>query len=864
MHLPALISDLGVILITAAMVSLLFKKLKQPVVLGYLLAGFLVGPNWPWFPTVTDVESIKVWAEIGVIFLLFGLGLEFNFKKLTQVGKASTVIAAFEVVFMLAAGFLTGRALGWHNNDSLFLGGMLAISSTTIIVRSFDELGVKAKKYVNIVFGVLVVEDLFAIVIMALLATYSLSKGFSGADFLLSIGKLIFFLVLWFALGVYFLPSFFKRIHNYLNSETLLVISVGLCLLMVILVTKVDFSPALGAFLMGSLLSETKSGEQIEKLLHPIKDLFGAIFFVSIGMLINPQLLTEYVGPILIITLVTIVGKLISSTLGAIIAGTDAKSSIKVGFSLAQIGEFSFIIATLGVTLKVTSDFLYPIAVSVSAITTFLTPYLIKSSEKSYEYIEKKLPRFVWDYLEKYRAAINTESAQSGFVEILWKAYGWSTLLSTVFILALFHGARHLKTFLLAKESFSYDSVIFGILITTTALAAPFFGALALKKPSSRLQADEIARLKNLALGINIVRFFTSFALAIYAFKLIIPIYSFPIFIIGIILVLLITLSFFSATIFKKIEKRFVENLSQNHKAAEKPTPVLSPWEGGLYDFTIHPNSNLVGRTLEEMAFRARFNSTVVLIERGEIQYFAPKRNWILMPFDKLKILSTDDQIEKLIKEYESSLVSQLQEQNEESKANFGLHSFTIDKESPLAENKIKDTKIREKVEGIIVGVERNEQRIINPDPEFTLQALDRVWMVGNLKKMENVKTLSWIICAFLFLSSTAAWTAPSAKVDCHFFYSGEEKIIRVPDDKTLYEAPTEKLGYFFKTKISWSNEKKSSIKVYTYAYTEPRLKLIHLAEFDLDKNKEFGFTGKHFLYEHTTEAEVFYWCERK
>lgn len=739
MHLPALITDLGVILITAAIVSLLFKRLKQPVVLGYLLAGFLVGPNWPWFPTVTDVESIKVWAEIGVIFLLFGLGLEFNFKKLSQVGKSSTIIAAFEVIFMLVTGFLTGRALDWKNRDSLFLGGMLAISSTTIIVRSFDELGVKAKKYVNIVFGVLVVEDLFAILIMALLAAYSLSQGFSGEDLFLSIGKLLFFLTLWFALGVYFLPSIFRKIHAYLNEETLLVTSVGLCLLMVMLVTKVDFSPALGAFLMGSLLSETKSGEQIEKLLHPIKDLFGAIFFVSIGMLINPELLTKYVGPIMIITVVTIIGKLISSTLGAIIAGVDAKSSLKVGFSLAQIGEFSFIIATLGVTLKVTSDFLYPIAVSVSAITTFLTPYLIKGSEKSYLYLEKKLPKYFWDSLERYQLAMNKESTQSGFFEILWKAYGWSSLLSTVFILALFNGAKHLKVFLLAKENFSSDIVLIGILASTSSLAAPFFGALALKKPSTKLTRDEAERLKSLSFGITIVRWLAAFALAIYAFKLIIPVYSFPIFILATLLVLLIVLSFFSATIFKKMEKRFLENLSQNHKPSEKDQPRLSPWEGGLYDFSIHPNSNLVGRSLEEMAFRARFNSTVVLIERGEIQYFAPKKNWVLMPFDKLKILSTDDQIEKLIKEYEASLSTNLQEHNAE-KASFGLHSFIIDPQSPLAGSKIKDTKLREKVEGIIVGIEREGNRFLNPSPDFTVQALDRVWMVGNLKKMETSK----------------------------------------------------------------------------------------------------------------------------
>jgi CPA2 family monovalent cation:H+ antiporter-2 len=742
MHLPDIITDLGFILIAAALVSLLFKKLKQPVVLGYLLAGFLVGPNWAWFPTVSDTESVKVWAEIGVIFLLFGLGLEFNFKKLSQVGKSSSIIASFEVIFMLAAGFLTGRVLGWNNKDSLFLGGMLAISSTTIIVRSFEELGVKTKQYVSIVFGVLVIEDLFAILLMALLTTFSLSKNFSGMDLVFSIGKLGFFLTLWFAIGIYFLPSFFKKIQNYLNEETLLVTSVGLCLLMVILATKVDFSPALGAFLMGSLLAETTSGKNIEKLLHPIKDLFGAIFFVSIGMLIDPKALVQYGPHIILISIVTIVGKIISTSLGALISGTSLKNSVKVGFSLAQIGEFSFIIATLGLSLNVTSEFLYPIAVTVSAITTFLTPYLIKNSENAFQYLEKKTPAFILQGIERYQLAINKEQTNVGIIDILWKAFGWRSLLSSVFILALFHGAKSLSYLWTTSETNLSPYSNLSITIALTVLAAPFFWALALKKPSQKLTLEELARIKNLTLGIMIVRIAFSLALTVYVYNLIIPIKTLPLIVLVILTALLITLSFFSSKIFKKMETRFVENLNTHTESPEKKSQALSPWDGGLYEFAVHPNSHLVGKTLQDLAFRARFNSTVVLVERGEIQYLAPNKNWVLMPFDKLKLLSTDEQFESIFKEYESSITANLNNIATEKKADYGLSSFIIEPHSPLCGLQIKESKIRDKIEGIIVGIEREQNRIINPGPDTVLKAQDIVWIVGNLKKTESIKVL--------------------------------------------------------------------------------------------------------------------------
>ena len=371
-HLPDLIQDLGLILMAAALVTILFKKLKQPVVLGYLIAGFLVGPNFAFLPTVKDHASILIWAEIGVIFMLFGLGLEFSFKKLKKVGKSASITASFEILCMLGCGYLTGQLLGWSKMDSLFLGGILSISSTTIIVRAFDELNLKGRSFVSLVFGVLIVEDLIAILLLVLLSSVAVTQSLSGSELLFSALRLGFFLIIWFLLGIYLLPVLLRNFREHLSDETMLIVSLGLCLMMVVIATQVGFSPALGAFVMGSILAETPKGQRIEQLLLPVKNLFSAIFFVSVGMLINTRILLSHFDIILLIAVVTIAGKFVSSLIGALLSGRSLKSSVQAGMSLAQIGEFSFIIATLGVTLKVTSDFLYPIAVAVCALTPLL------------------------------------------------------------------------------------------------------------------------------------------------------------------------------------------------------------------------------------------------------------------------------------------------------------------------------------------------------------------------------------------------------------------------------------------------------------------------------------------------------------
>ena len=410
-HLPDLISDLGLILITAAIAVLLFRILKQPLVLGYLVAGFLAGNEFDLFPTVKDMHSVEVWAEIGVIFLLFSLGLEFSFKKLMKVGGTASITAFTQIITMVVIGYFVGQWMGWDKMNSIFLGVILSISSTTIILKTFDELGVKSQKFAGNVIGALIVQDILAILMMVLLSTIAVSQQFSGMELVLSVLKLIFFLTIWFVVGIFFIPTLLQKVKHLLTDEMMLIISLALCLLMVVFAANVGFSPALGAFIMGSIIAETTQAERIEHLVKPVKDLFGAVFFVSVGMLINPNTLIEYAAPVAILTLVVIFGQSISSTIGALLSGQPLKQSIQTGMSLSQIGEFSFIIATLGTTLKVTSDFLYPIVVAVSAVTTFTTPFMVKFAVPFSGYLEKKMPRRWVKRIQLYSA--NTEEINS-------------------------------------------------------------------------------------------------------------------------------------------------------------------------------------------------------------------------------------------------------------------------------------------------------------------------------------------------------------------------------------------------------------------------------------------------------------------
>lgn len=738
-HLPQLISDLGFILITAAMVTLLFRRLKQPVVLGYLIAGFILGPHTPLMPTVGDSESVKVWAEIGVIFLLFGLGLEFSFKKLVRVGKSASITAVFEVIAMVGIGFLTGLALGWSRMDSLFLGGILSISSTTIIVRAFDELGLKGKRFVTLVFGVLIVEDLVAILLLVLLSTVAVTQTLSGLELLTSTLRLGFFLLLWFLVGIYVLPPLLNKVRALMTDETALVVALGLCLLMVIIATKVGFSPALGAFVMGSLLAETRDAKRIEHLISPVRDLFAAVFFVSVGMMIDPTILWKYGPQILLISIITIIGKFISSVVGALISGRNLKDSMMAGFSLAQIGEFSFIIATLGLTLKVTSDFLYPIAVAVSALTTFTTPYMIRFGDPIWKGVHARLPASVMSVLDRYQAAANQEGAKQHTGALLWDAYAARILFNTILTIAIGLSLENFLRPVLVAQFGDVPWMATLLAIIGIFVAAPFLWAVIFGRPSTKMSNEDMLRVQRLAPGILVARAVVGFALIAFLINLFHPLSALLGFTATLAMLSLVLVGRFAAPIYERIESRFVRNLSDKDRVdVTTHRPVLTPWDAALGELIVSPNSEVAGLTLMESKIKDRFGVMVSLIERGHQRILAPTRHHVLMPFDRIFVIGSDDQLQEARRVIEEAASQSLAAP---APVAFGLSSLLMKQPSPYIGRSLRDCGLREDVDGIVVGIERAGRRMLNPDSGELLQEDDLIWVVGDLKKIDRLRS---------------------------------------------------------------------------------------------------------------------------
>ncbi|PTT03313.1 sodium:proton antiporter [Pedobacter sp. HMWF019] len=736
-HLPVLITDLGLILAAAGVTTLLFKRIKQPLVLGYILAGLLVGPHIKFIPTVTDKESINIWAEIGVIFLLFSLGLEFSFKKLVKVGGSASITAIVEVVFMLLIGFAAGQLMSWSVMDSIFLGGILSVSSTTIIIRAFEELGVKHKKFAGLVFGVLIVEDLVAILLLVLLSTLAVSQQFAGTEMLISILKLCFFLVLWFIGGIFLIPTFLKATKKLMNDETMLIVSIALCLIMVLLAVKVGFSPALGAFIMGSILAETTQAERIEHLTKSVKDLFAAIFFVSVGMLIDPKILIDYAGPILVITIATVLGKFLSSGLGALISGQPLKTSVQTGMSLAQIGEFSFIIATLGLSLKVTSEFLYPIAVAVSAITTFTTPYLIKASEPFYKFIERSLPKKWIEGLNRYSSSTAGITTLSDW-KVFLKAYTFNTIIHSVILISIVVlGSKYLQPFIAEHLINGHNGTVISLLLTLM-IMTPFLWALALRKMERKAYSN-LWLNKKYTRGPLVALEILRIALAIcFVGFLIFQFYN-TLISIAIALALILAVMFiFSRKLqafYNRLENRFLYNL--NAREAQNAQPEILPWDTHLAELTIAPESKLVGFTLMELSIREKYGVNIALIERGKIMIPTPGRDERLYPHDKILVIGTDDQLAVVKELFEGAI-------DETSHADFPKNDMTLQKivvnsSSPIYGHSIRNSGIRDITQGLVVGIERKGERILNPDSNMIFENDDIVWIVGNHKKVPDL-----------------------------------------------------------------------------------------------------------------------------
>lgn len=726
---------------TAAVVSVLFKTLKQPVVLGYLIAGFLLGPNFNHFPSIRDMASVNIWAEIGVIFMLFGLGLEFSFKKLSKVGKSATITASMEIFCMLGLGYVVGQLFGWSRMDSLFLGGILSISSTTIIVRAFEELGLKGKNFVSLTFGALIVEDLIAILLLVLLSSVAVTQSLSGADLAFSSLRLIFFLVLWFLLGIYLLPILLRKFKDFLSDETTLIVSIGLCLMMVIIASSVGFSPALGAFVMGSILAETREGHRIEQLLVPVKDLFSAIFFVSVGMLIDHKVLVENFDVILILTIVTIVGKFLSSALGALLSGQSMKTSVQAGLSLSQIGEFSFIIATLGVTLKVTSDFLYPVAVAVSAVTTFTTPYLIKTSGSFYHFLDRRMPQVVKEALSRYEAAMAATS-DDNVLSLLWQEYGVKIVLNSVVVLGI--------TLAMSRWTLPQLSEHFGASLTlnvltcilTLLLVGPFLWAIFTSGPSHAGDYKEktLMRLRRLQLGVSIVRFLLGFILAAVVIGNFISIVAFSgVVFLSITVLAVLFFSRYSEQLYRNIERKFIDNLNENERAAlakKARIPELAPWSATLAEFVVSSYSPLVAKTLREAAIKESFGVTVAMIERGGERILTPNRDVQILPTDRLYLIGTDEQLAAV----RPVLEAQSREVLPPVTETFGLTSLTLLPTDDFIGKSIRECGLREAVNGLIVGLERDGTRYLSPDSSMVLQTDDLLWIVGDRHRIKTLR----------------------------------------------------------------------------------------------------------------------------
>lgn len=742
-HLPHLITDLALILGVAAFMTVVFKWLKQPLVLGYIIAGIFVGSSVTWFPSITEKENVQVLAEIGVIFLLFSLGLEFSFRKLAQVGGSSTVSALVEAVGMSALGYGLGKLLGWGTMDSLYLGAALAVSSTTIIIKAVEELGLKKKKFATLVFGILIVEDLITIAILVLLTTLSVSQQFDGWEMVLSMLKLIFFLILWFVVGIFFIPTILKKARRLLNDETLLIVSVSLCLLMVFLAAKVGFSYALGAFVMGSLLAETTKAERIEHLVKPVKDLFGAIFFVSVGMMIDVTTIGQYAVPIILITLACIFGKVVTTGLGAYISGNSLKVSLQTGMSLAQIGEFSFIIAALGVSLSATSEFLYPIIVAVSGITTFTTPYLIKASSPFYEWIDSRLPERWRKSLTRYSSEATTITAASDFQQVL-KSFIINSLVFSVLIGAIVYlSSTYVAPWVDANTDYAFGGIT-AALITLLFMAPLVWGLIVRNERNesfARIYAQQKYRgpiwvMRGIKLALSVL--FIIFLLNRF-FSLNIALY-------GAILLMILFMIFRKKIqrLYDRIENRFIMNLNDRdlqeeirvlEAQAARRNVTLAPWDAHMTTFDVDPEVSVIGKTLQELKWREQIGVNVAMIKRGQLTIATPQKNDRIFPGDKLFIICTDAQEKKMnaILRPDKKLVDKQEE------VDVQLDKFTVEHDSGLIGKTIRGSGIRTATRGLVVGIERNGVRILNPESDTIFEEGDVVWIVGEKKLLDSI-----------------------------------------------------------------------------------------------------------------------------
>ena len=744
-----LVKDLALILISAGIFTIISKALKQPLILGYIVAGFLVGPHMGLFPTVTSTTTVDQWSEIGIIFLLFALGLEFSFKKLLKVGSSALITAMTQCLGMFILGFLVGEAIGWSNMESIFLGGMLSMSSTTIIIKAYDDLGMKERPFAPLVFGALVFEDLIAVVLMVLLSTLAVSNKFAGGEMLMGLTKLVFFLILWFLVGIYLIPTMLKKAHKYLNDEILLVVSIGLCFVMVTLASLAGFSAALGAFVMGSILAETMESEHIMNLVKGIKDLFGAIFFVSVGMMVDPQVIVLNWGTILVLTITVMAGILFFSTSGAVLAGQGLDNAVHAGFSLAQLGEFSFIIAGLGVSLGVMRGFIYPVIITVSVITTFTTPYMIKAGTPAYHWLMKKLPP---RFLERINSFAGQERENSAAAQNEWKRLIKELSLRVLLygvILAAINMGEHLFLDKLLNERFdAFTPFVRNIIsvVVTIFVMSPFLVGIAVSGDQINRSSLKLIRAKQaniwpvislallrilIAMGFVVSVIASHFNLAFWTILLII--------VSGVVFV---SIGRRSISKFTVVEDRFMANLNEKEQSQRRMSPVTSSVSDKMSRYnvktdmiTISADSLYAGKRLRELPFRHKSGVNIVKILRGSRSIMIPTGDEVVFPFDKLLAVGTREQLQEFRKDMAESIF--VPEQSDAlAPREFELESITLKDDSWLTGKTLLETDMRS-YGCMVISVVSEGQVTTNPRPDYRFKSGDTVWLAGEKSACE-------------------------------------------------------------------------------------------------------------------------------
>ena len=738
---PNFISDLALILIVAGAVTILFKKLRQPLVLGYVVAGFIVSPHMPYTMSVIDSSSVGTWADIGVMFLLFSLGLDFSFKKIMKMG-ASPVISTCTIIFcMMTLGIIVGHSFGWKRMDCIFLGGMLAMSSTTIIYKAFNDMGLRQQKFTGSVMSVLILEDILAIVMMVMLSAIAVGSGADGEQMVGSIAKIVFFLILWFVVGIALVPLFLRSVRRLVNDETLLIVSLGLCCLMAVLSTKVGFSSAFGAFVMGSIISETIEADKIERLVSPVKDLFGAIFFVSVGMLVDPAILVEYALPIVVLVITILVGQAVFGTLGFMLGGQSLKSAMRCGFSMAQIGEFSFIIASLGVT----GHFLYPVVVAVSVITTFLTPYMIKLSVPCYGYVERHLPENLINTLNNI--SMNNAPAQESKWKRLITQMAFNTLvysiLSTACIVLMF-------TFFLPfirkvmPGMHWWANGICGLL--TVFVISPFLRAMIMKKNHSK----EFVALWHENRMNRFPLIFTILVRAVIAIAFLFYICNYLSRFTNALMISLATAMVMLMVVSRRLKKRsirmekmFVQNLRSREIEAQVLGMRKPLYEGRLLDRDVHisdidvpADTAWAGKSLRELGLSNLYGVHVSSILRGHRRINIPGGDDKVFPGDRLQVIGSDEQLTAFSKAVSGNVA---EADPDVEKREMHLRQIVIDKNGRFSGRTLGESGIRDKYNCMVVGIEEGKENISAVNASYRFRPDDIVWIVGEATDLEAV-----------------------------------------------------------------------------------------------------------------------------